>query len=777
LIDLPIDAHLPQILDAVRRSRAVVVVADPGAGKTTRIPAALAGDGPVILLQPRRVAARSTARRIASERSWTVGREVGWHIRLERRFTPDTRLLVATEGILTARLQQDPLLSDFRTIIFDEFHERSLHADLGLALAREAWRARDDLRIIVMSATLDTEPVSAFLGDCPIIRVVGRTFPLEISYAPGESPADATDALLRITAGDILGFLPGASEIERGCAEIRARVPPEVDVLALYGALDAAEQDRALRPAGNGRRRVVVATNIAETSLTVPAVTGVFDVGLQKVARYDNSRGIDSLAIERITMDAADQRAGRAGRVAPGVVRRLWDSRDRLRPHREPEIHRIDLSAPVLDILAWGGDPGRFEWFDRPRQDAIDSAMGLLGALGAVDRGRLTAIGRLMQKMPVPPRLARILISGHGARQYARACAILAERMFVPPRAASTTSDLLSALDGWEAMPMRVRQAARDIEQIALHALSGSGTPPQIEIDEYLFRRALFSGYPDRVGQRRDVRGTRFRLASGRGAVLSPESGVHEGEFVVALDLQASVRADAPDSRIRLASRVEREWLEPTGAEVSHRLDPSGTVRAVELVRYHALILGERPAAVDAAIAAELLSAAYLDRPRSDDENRLLRRLRFAGIAIDVGALAKESADDARALADVRIARVLPREVAQAIARDAPDTMLMPSGRAVRLDYEEDGTVKAAVKLQEVFGLSETPKLGPAQQPLLLELLAPNGRAVQVTRDLRSFWDRTYPEVRKELRGRYPRHPWPEDPWTATPTARTKRRS
>jgi ATP-dependent helicase HrpB len=271
LIELPIDAHVPRILAAVRASRAAVVIADPGAGKTTRVPPALIADGPAILLQPRRVAARTIARRIADEQAWTLGREVGWHIRFERRFSADTRLLVATEGILTARLQQDPLLSAFRTIILDEFHERSLHADLGLALARQAWLARDDLRIVIMSATLNAEPVSSFLEACPIVRVAGRTFPLDVTYAPDESAGDAATALLRLTTGDILGFLPGASEIHRGCAEIRARAPAAVEVLPLYGALDGAEQERVLRPGPAGSRRIVVATNIAETSLTVPA--------------------------------------------------------------------------------------------------------------------------------------------------------------------------------------------------------------------------------------------------------------------------------------------------------------------------------------------------------------------------------------------------------------------------------------------------------------------------------------------------------------------------
>jgi ATP-dependent helicase HrpB len=322
-----------------------------------------------------------------------------------------------------------------------------------------------------------------------------------------------------------------------------------------------------------------------------------------------------------------------------------------------------------------------------------------------------------------------------------------------------------------------VHQSAREIEELSSRALGRSKPSTAPVRDEYQFRRAVFSGYPDRVGQRRDARSSKVLLASGSGAVIDRDSGVHDAEFLVALDLQASTRQDEPDPRLRLASRVECEWLQPTSKEVIHRLDPSGIVRAVELVRYDALILAERPAPIDPGTAAGLLSAAYLERDPPQDDVRLLRRIRFAGLSIDVAQLATLAAYGARTLADVALGRVLPHAVEQAIARDAPDTIKVPSGRMVRLDYEGDGSVKAAVKLQELFGLADTPRLGPNREPLLLALLAPNGRPVQLTRDLRSFWERTYPEVRKELRGRYPRHPWPENPWEATPTARTKQRS
>ena len=464
---LPIDPYLPHIVDAARASRAVVVTAQPGAGKTTRVPPALADDGPVILLQPRRVAARAIAQRIADERGWTIGNEIGWQIRFERRFGAQTRLLVATEGILTARFQQDPLQSGFRTIVLDEFHERSVHADLAIALAKQAWRARDDLRLVVMSATLDAAAVAAFLDGCPVVEVPGRLHPIDIVYAAGQRVDDAAIDLLTATAGDVLCFLPGAPEIRRTIADLQSRAAArDVDILPLHGSLDPAEQDVALRPSRSGRRRIIVATNIAETSVTVPGVTAVVDSGQHKVARYDADRAIDSLELERITEDAADQRAGRAGRQSPGVVRRLWDARDRLRPHREPEMHRVDLSAAVLDVIAWGGDPRRLEWFERPDEEAIAAAMALLERLGAVQHTKLTTIGEQIQRIPLHPRLARMLLAADGARSMAQACALLSERHFIAPRTHTTTSDLLSAIDDWPRVPPHVQRVAREIEAI-----------------------------------------------------------------------------------------------------------------------------------------------------------------------------------------------------------------------------------------------------------------------------------------------------------------------
>ena len=775
---LPIDSFVPQIVETVRQSRAAVVTADPGAGKTTRVPAALVADGPVILLQPRRVAARGIACRIAEERGWTIGREIGWQVRFERRFCRETRLLVATEGILTARLQQDPLLSAFVTIVLDEFHERSLHSDLAIALAKQAWLARSDLRLVVMSATLDAAAVSDYLHGCPTIAVPGRPHALDIEYAPAQPIASATIELLARRPGDVLCFLPGAFEIRRAIAELQPAVERGVDIVALHGTLDAAEQDAALGHSAPGRRKVVVATNIAETSVTVPGVTAVVDSGLHKVARYDAGRGIDSLVTERIPLDAADQRAGRAARLGPGIVRRLWDARDRLRPHREAEIHRVDLASLVLDVLAWGGDPRTLDWFDRPRDEALEGAFRLLDRLGATVSGSLTDLGREMQGLPIHPRLARMLIAAGGARAIARACAVLSERQFVAAGSSATSSDLLSAVDRWQSVPPHVERVAREIEQLAAGLASPSGdSGAHFPLSDTDFRRAVLAGYPDRVAQRRDQTSPRVKLASGAGGILSSQSGVREGEFVVAIDVQAPVRPGEPDSLIRVASLVDREWLQPNAVEIEHRFDEDdGTVRAVEVARYDALTIGERPVPLDPERAAALLAERWLQRGPREEDRHILARLKFSGQSIDLPALVRAAAYGMRSLDGIVLGRAMPAEILRRLDRDAPEAVRVPSGRAIPLEYRDDGTVVASVKLQELFGLADTPRIGPQQAPLLIALLAPNGRPVQMTRDLRSFWENTYPEVRKELRGRYPRHPWPADPWTAVPTARTVRK-
>jgi ATP-dependent helicase HrpB len=780
-IPLPIDASLDAIRAAVRAVRAAVVTAAPGAGKTTRVPPALVADGPVLLLQPRRVAARAIARRIADEQGWTLGREVGWHVRFERNFSAATSLLVATEGILTARLQQDPIASAWRTIVIDEFHERSLHADVGLALAREAWRARDDLRLVVMSATLDAARVSAYLDNCPVIDVPGRTYPLDVTYAPSTPVEQAIAQAASDAGGAILVFLPGAPEIRRAADRVASLVGARVPVFPLHGGLSADEQDAALQPTGS--TRIVLATNLAETTLTVPDVTVVVDSGLHKVSRHDPGRGIDSLETERVTQDSADQRAGRAGRVRAGRVVRLWEARDRLRPHREPEIARVDLAAVVLDVLGWGGDPRTLGWFDPPPAHALDSAFGLLERLGGIDAaGRLTAIGRTLQRLPIHPRLGRMLIAGHASPLIARACALLAERhVRVPGRAAATSCDLLSALDGHGGpLPGHIERVAREIERVAKETID-QGRSQKAEgkkISEEAFRRAVLAGYPDRVARRRAPGSDRFLMANGGGARLGRESGVINAEFIVAADVAGATTGSA-EATIRIATAIEPEWIADLGLDTreSHDFDASrGAVIAARVQYFGAMPVSEHAIAPDPLVAGPLIAKAYGDRGPAGADQDLLQRLEFAGVPVSFDELVARASAGAVRLSDVDLASALTATEAKALRDLAPASIDVPSGRQVKLEYRSGGAVVAAVKLQELFGLGDSPRVGRARVPVTFELLSPAGRPVQVTNDLRSFWTRGYPEVRKELRARYPKHPWPEDPWSAPASARPIRR-
>ena len=650
---LPIDPHVAEIAAHVRARRTAVIVAPPGSGKTTRIPPALAEIGKTILLQPRRVAARALTRRIAREQAWRVGEEIGWQIRFERRFSDRTQLLVATEGILTARLQSDPLLSEFRVVVLDEFHERSIHADLALALVKQAAIARGDLAIVVMSATLDASEVSRFLGEARVFEIDARPHPVSIAYRPNTS----LQAAVRETTGDVLAFLPGAREIEMAATELG-----DVNgvVLPLHGSLDVDAQERALAPAS--RRKVILATNIAETSLTVEGVTTVIDSGLQKVLRFDPETAIDHLVLERISADSAEQRAGRAGRTAPGRAIRLWDERQILRTHREPDVRRVDLTSTVLEVMNWGGDPKTFEWFERPPEERLDAAIHLLSQLG--DLAEIRAL-------PMHPRLARILIDARGADEAVEICAHLSG------------------------------DDARDLAALVRRILGASYSQ---HVEETTLHRALLAGYPDRVAMRRESKSPRLLLSSGTGATLAREIDDGRGEFLVVLEIRNEI--------VRMARPIERQWLEPTRRE------------------------------------------------EVQEGNRIIERWFYGSLLLHEQTIGKAAQKKTKAQHPPPL---------------GPPTLPLPSGRSAKLDYREDGTVVASVKLQELFGLAETPRVGPNQTPVTFELLAPNGRPVQTTRDLRSFWQNTYPQVRKELRGRYPRHPWPEDPWTAEPTHRTKR--
>jgi ATP-dependent helicase HrpB len=680
---LPVDAYVDEIVSIVRTEKRAVVIAPPGAGKTTRIPPALTRIGRTILLQPRRVAARALARRIAAEQGWTVGEEIGWQIRFERRFNARTSLLVATEGILTARLQSDPLLSDFAVVVLDEFHERSIHADLALALVKQAAAARGDLAVVVMSATMDADPVAKFL-DARVVQIEARKYPIDIRYAPTVSMANAVLDVARDAKGHILCFLPGAREIENVRRELA-----DLDVLPLHGSLSVDAQERALAP--SRERKIILATNVAETSLTVEGVTDVIDSGLQKVLRFDTNTAVDHLVLEQISADSADQRAGRAGRTGPGRATRLWDERMILRPQREPEVRRVDLASPVLDILAWGGDPLTFEWFERPPQHRIEASLELLR--------RLRAIEDNLHRYPLHPRLARVL---HDAGEpAARVVALLSEGT----RAVGDVLALADAPQLWTAATQVAALIQRRRE------------PPQTDI-----RRALLAGYPDRVAMRREPGSLRLLLSSGTGAVLAKETGMHTGDFLVALDL-----AGGKEALVRIASTIERECLAPTHEDVIHEWR-GDRVRATKRVWYDALLLKEINVAPDPEEVRRLT-------PKKQIDPQVQRRLALGG----------------------------------------PERLDLPSGRSVKLDYREDGSIVASAKLQELFGLAETPRVGAAKTPVTFELLAPNGRPVQVTRDLRSFWNSGYHEVRKELRGRYPKHPWPDDPWTARATHKTKK--
>ena len=839
---LPIDPYLPEIAAAVRDRRAVVVTAAPGAGKTTRVPPALCDDGRVIVLQPRRVAARSMAARVADERGWTLGREVGWHVRLDRNFTRETKVLFATEGMLTSRLLQDPLLSEFRTVVIDEFHERSVHADVGLALAKQAWKARGDLRLVVMSATIDAGRVAAYLDGAPVVSVPGRMFPLDIQYLPGVAVEQAVIDALPSTSGAMLCFLPGAGEIARAMSALTARLLPrfpDVDLWPLHGGLSADAQDAAIRPSTG--RRVILATNVAETTLTVPDVTAVIDSGIHKVARYDAERAIDRLVTERIPQDSADQRAGRAGRVQAGRVWRLWDARDRLRPHRDAEILRVDLASTALDIVSWGGDPftaGAFEWYEAPPSAALDAARQLLHQLGAIDRdGRMTALGADLRRVPAHPRLARLLLADGASERAARAVAVLAEGVRVSGSqgarvlgarvlgarvlgarepgdggvtGAATSGvsecDVLVAVED-RAFPPYLEALARTLRSAASSA-APVGDAVRSNAPDAQFRRALFLAYPDRLARRREAHGDRFVLTSGTGARLARESSVHHAEFVVAVEIRktegatalgarvpgALPRSGADEAVIVAASRVEPDWIVPTSREVVHEFDAAaGKVRAARVERYGALVLSSHAVAADPAAAAPLYARAWRARDRTPREQELLARLRFAAgktgsepfstVLAQLGtevpnetsvpnwAFSVENGSD-----PMDPLSSLPADIRRRLDQAAPPTLRMPSGRDRPLTYRDDGSVVASVKLQELFGLADSPRIGSQQVPVTFELLAPNGRPVQVTRDLKSFWARGYLDVRKELRGRYPKHPWPDDPWTATPTARAKRR-
>jgi len=860
---LPIDPALPEITETLRRARSLVLVAPPGSGKTTRVPPALLRAGllsrenpAVVLLQPRRVAARAAAHRIAEENGWRLGEEVGYQIRFEKRVGPKTVLKVETEGVLNRQLVADPFLEGVGAVILDEFHERSLHTDLAIALLREVRETvRDDLLVVVMSATLDAGPVARFLGDCPVVTAEGRTYPVDVTYRPAVKPgaaetvAAAVEEALRGSdgSGHVLVFLPGVEEIRRAAARLEPLAHREgLLVLPLHGSLSGDEQDRALKP--TDRRKVILATNIAETSLTIDGVTTVIDTGLARFASDDPARGLDRLELGRISRASAAQRAGRAGRTAPGRCVRLWSEREqRGMAESDPaEVARVDLASTVLTLHAWGAtDPARFGWFEAPPSDRLDAAERLLGLLGALDADKkITPLGRRLLSVPAHPRIARLLLAAAEAgypREGAAMAALLSEKDIAlterssGPGAASGprakgrgSSDLLERLDllheaesrrfapglrdqGVDPHAARRVAKARDDFARLARRLHGPGAPPDADgPDDATMLRWVLLAYPDRVVRRRGGEATGV-MVGGRGVRLAPESVVRDDEFFLALDPREDRRGAgaALEAKVRLASAVRVEWLEELFPEAVRR---DRTVRfdderqrpvAVTSLWYRDLLLREdRNAKVEPSEASEALAAALTPRAaefvREDEQAAAwLARLAFlrraqpeagwpaldeddealAGVVADACA-GKRSVDDVRGVPLVPLLRSrLPHPLARALDEFAPEALAVPSGNRIRLTYEADRPPVLAVRLQELFGLAETPRVAGGRVPVLLHLLGPNYRPVQVTDDLKSFWATTYFQVRKDLRARYPRHSWPDDPLSARAESKGGRRS
>lgn len=848
---LPIDRYLPEIVAAAEKNRALVLVAEPGAGKTTRVPPALLRGGVLkaehpnlVLLQPRRVAARAAAERIADENGWTLGNEVGYHVRFDRKIGPRTRLRVLTEGILTRQLLDDPFLERIGAVILDEFHERSLHTDIALALLREVQQTvREDLILVVMSATLEAAPVARFLGDCPIVRVEGRAFPVEMTYR-GQSlgasrtplPDRAADAVEETIAadaegGDVLVFLPGAEEIRRTGRRLESAAERHnLAVLPLHGSLPADEQTRALRPAD--RRKVILATNIAETSLTIDGVDTVIDSGLARVAGYDPSRGLDRLELKQISKASAAQRAGRAGRTRSGRCIRLWTASEEqsMADFERPEIQRVDLSGTVLALHAWGkSDVRESGWYESPPEQTLAAAERLLEMLGALENGAITPVGRQLVGLPVHPRLARLLCAAAEEGlldQGAAIAALLSEKDIVVAESsgdlrqrgptAQGPSDLLIRLellgraerakfathvrsDGID--PIAARQTARVRDELLRLGRQFPRTTGRTADDAALLKLLLLA-YPDRVVRRRERDPSVGVMVGGAGVRLAAESVVRQPEFFLALDARHDPRSPAREALVRLASAIEPQWLEELFA---HQIRSERTVLYDEqrdrvvargAVYYRNLLLREeRDAPVDPEQAARVLAEAA--RPRalaifhsSEQAGEWLARLALLRKHVPEHPWPPMAPDELqdllasitwgkRSIEELRRADLvsllhgrLEYPLDRLFDELAPESIGVPSGSRIRLSYAKGERPVLAVRLQEVFGWTATPRVAAGRVPVMLHLLAPNFRPVQITDDLPSFWSTAYFQVRKDLRVRYPKHSWPEDPLTATPQAK-----
>lgn len=813
---LPIDAVLGELTDTLAKCNAAVLVAPPGAGKTTRVPLALL-DAPwvegrkIIMLEPRRIAARASADRMAQTLSEKAGETVGYRVRFGSNISRKTRIEVVTEGIFARQILDDPELSGVAAVLFDEFHERSLDADMGLALARDAQHGlREDLRILVMSATLDGARVAKLLGDAPVVESEGRAFPVETHYLGRKvdmqierQMADAIAAALRADAGSVLAFLPGAAEIRRTQTFLSERITDSnIDIVPLFGALDAGVQDRAIAPAPKGQRKVVLATSIAETSLTIEGVRIVVDSGLARVPRYEPDIGLTRLETVRVSRAAADQRLGRAGRTESGVCYRLWDEPQTasFEAYTRPEILSADLSSLVLDLAEWGvTDPSPLAFLDPPPGPALNEARSLLRELDALDdEGRITQEGKSLRALALPPRLARMIVDSHrlgSGEDAAMIAAILTERGL-----GGDSVDLDTRLENFRRDRSQRAQSARQmalrwVEQVASSLPGG---------EQRLSTGAILAlAFPDRVARNRGK--ASFTLANGRGANVDMASALAREPYIAVAELTGT----AANGRILLAAPITQDEIEAEFYDHLEVVDEitfdktAMALRARRRKRLHALILSEQPlpvmpSAETARIFADGLVSTGLDRlPWSKPLKQWRDRVMFlratapdewpdlsdAALSADVEnwlvpalfdkiSLAGFSASD---LSDALMTK-LPWDMRARLDREAPTHFEAPTGTSLPIDYEAEQGPTIAVRLQELFGLTVHPSIAKGKIPLVLELLSPAHRPVQVTRDLPGFWSGSYTGVRTDLRGRYPRHPWPEDPASAPPTRRVKPR-
>jgi len=817
---LPIDAVLDELTRTLEGHTSAVLVAPPGAGKTTRVPLVLldtawAENRKIIVLEPRRIAARASAERMAHTLSERVGETVGYRVRFGSKVSRATRIEVVTEGIFSRQILDDPELSDVAAVLFDEFHERSLDADLGLALARDVQTGlREDLRILVMSATLDGARVARLIGEAPVIESRGRAFAVETRYlgrkpdAPLERQmADAIATALRADPGSVLAFLPGAAEIRRTETFLAERIhDAAIEIVPLFGALDASVQDRAIAPAAKGRRKVVLATSIAETSLTIEGVRIVVDSGLSRLPRYEPDIGLTRLETVRASRAAVDQRRGRAGRTEPGVCYRLWDEPQTasFAAYTKPEILSADLSSLVLDLAQWGvRDPASLAFLDPPPPPALNEARQLLNELGALDAdGKITAEGKSLRALALPPRLARMIVDSHrlgAGRSAAEIAAVLTERGL-----GGDHIDLDARLDAFRRDRSQRSASARTLAQRWASQVA-SASPSPLEGPQPSTGVTLAFAFPDRIARNRG--NGSFVLANGRGAAIDQASALSRAPFIAVAELTGT----AAQGRILLAAPITQAEIEAHFADQIETSDEITFDRAAMALRsrrrktLHALTLSEAPLALqfseqNARILCDGLIAAGLDQlPWSKPTRQWRDRVMFLRKAEGEGAqnLWPDLSDAALAaqreawltpllydktslkeisageLSDA-LMRLLARELRARLDREAPTHFEAPTGSQLAIDYEAEQGPTIAVRLQELFGLNTHPSIARGKIPLVLELLSPAHRPVQVTRDLPGFWRGSYEAVRSDLRGRYPRHPWPEDPASAPPTRRAK---